>query len=65
MFAGVRCAALRYSLGSFLQKRTATGIVMLNMGGPESLEEVGPFLHNLFTDTDIIEMPFQRFTALP
>ena len=36
---------------------------MLNMGGPESLEEVGPFLHNLFTDRDIIEMPLQKWTA--
>jgi len=33
------------------------------MGGPATQEEVGPFLHNLFTDTDIIQMPFQSVTA--
>lgn len=38
-----------------------TGILMLNMGGPSSLEEVEPFLTRLFTDTDIINMPFQRY----
>jgi len=47
-----------------LQSRNkGTGILYLNMGGPESLDEVGPFLHNLFTDTDIIQMPFQRYVA--
>lgn len=36
---------------------------MLNMGGPRNIEEVGPFLNNLFTDRDIIQMPFQKYTA--
>ena len=36
-------------------------ILMLNMGGPAKLEEVGPFLNRLFTDTDIMKLPFQRF----
>jgi len=34
-------------------------ILMLNMGGPGKLEEVGPFLNRLFTDTDIMKLPFQ------
>ena len=38
-----------------------TGILMMNMGGPSKSEEVGPFLYNLFTDRDIIQMPFQKF----
>lgn len=32
------------------------GIVLLNMGGPDSLESVRPFLENLFSDRDIIRL---------
>ena len=35
---------------------TPTGIVMFNMGGPSTLDEVGPFLHRLFTDGEIITL---------
>ena len=38
-----------------------TGILMLNMGGPSTLPEVGDFLNNLFKDRDIIKLPFQRY----
>lgn len=34
-----------------------TGIVMLNLGGPRTLDDVGPFLHQLFTDREIIDLP--------
>ena len=33
------------------------GIVLLNLGGPDSLEAVEPFLYNLFSDPDIIDFP--------
>jgi protoporphyrin/coproporphyrin ferrochelatase len=33
------------------------GIVLLQLGGPDSLENVGPFLYNLFCDPDIIDLP--------
>src|SRR5438034_3957914 len=33
------------------------GIVLLNLGGPDSLEAVEPFLFNLFSDPDIIDFP--------
>ena len=33
-----------------------TAVVMLNMGGPNDLEEVGPFLKNLFSDGEIITL---------
>jgi ferrochelatase len=33
-----------------------TGIVLLNLGGPDSLETVRPFLLNLFSDRDIIRL---------
>ena len=32
------------------------GIVLFQLGGPDSLENVEPFLHNLFLDPDIIPM---------
>ena len=33
------------------------GVILLNMGGPDSLEAVRPFLYNLFSDHDIIQIP--------
>lgn len=35
-----------------------TGVVLLQLGGPDSLESVQPFLYNLFCDPDIIDLPF-------
>jgi protoporphyrin/coproporphyrin ferrochelatase len=32
------------------------GIILLNLGGPEKLEDVTPFLYNLFSDRDIIQL---------
>jgi len=38
-----------------------TGVMMLNMGGPSTLDEVGPFLSNLFADGEIITLgPLQN-----
>ena len=37
-----------------------TGIVMMNLGGPKNLDEVGPFLLKLFEDREIIQLPVQR-----
>ncbi|MGW8193884.1 MAG: ferrochelatase [Desulforhopalus sp.] len=35
------------------------GVILLNMGGPDTLEDVQPFLYNLFSDRDIIRLgPF-------
>jgi ferrochelatase len=33
------------------------GIVLLQLGGPDSLRNVEPFLYNLFCDPDIIDLP--------
>lgn len=33
------------------------GVLLLNLGGPEKLEDVGPFLFNLFSDPEIIRLP--------
>ena len=38
-----------------------TGVVLLNMGGPDSLAAVEPFLFNLFNDNDIIRLPLRGF----
>src|SRR5262249_29863192 len=40
------------------------GILLLNLGGPETLDDVRPFLFNLFSDPDIIRLPF-RFMQKP
>jgi ferrochelatase len=34
------------------------GVVLLQLGGPDSLDAVEPFLYNLFCDPDIIDLPF-------
>jgi ferrochelatase len=34
-----------------------TGVLLLSMGGPDSLEAVQPFLYNLFSDPEIIRIP--------
>jgi ferrochelatase len=39
--------------------RGPTGIVMMNLGGPKSLDEVNPFLLKLFADREIIQLPVQ------
>src|SRR4051794_13677515 len=33
------------------------GVVLLNLGGPDTLDAVEPFLYNLFSDPDIIDFP--------
>jgi ferrochelatase len=37
---------------------TATAVVLFNLGGPDDLAAVEPFLVNLFSDREIIELPF-------
>jgi ferrochelatase len=41
--------------------RIKTGIVMLNLGGPATLEAVEPFLLELFADREIIQLPAQSW----
>ncbi|TNN19851.1 Ferrochelatase isoform 2 [Schistosoma japonicum] len=43
--------------------KAKTGIMLLNMGGPETTKEVQNFLTRLFFDKEIIRMPFQDFLA--
>src|ERR1700739_4373945 len=41
------------------------GIVLFQLGGPDSLEAIEPFLFNLFCDPDIIDFPFARIGRKP
>lgn len=38
-----------------------TGIVMMNLGGPKTLDDVQPFLLKLFEDREIIQLPVQKY----
>lgn len=43
--------------GSSKIDQQKVGVLLLNLGGPETLEDVKPFLYNLFADPDIIRLP--------
>ena len=37
------------------------GVLLLNLGGPDNIEDVRPFLYNLFSDPEIIRLPVKAF----
>jgi ferrochelatase len=41
------------------------GVVLFQLGGPNTAAEVEPFLYNLFRDPDIIDFPFARLAREP
>ena len=41
------------------------GVVLFQLGGPDTLEAIEPFLYNLFCDPDIIDFPFARLGRRP
>ncbi|MEX2261617.1 MAG: ferrochelatase [Bryobacteraceae bacterium] len=41
------------------------GVILFQLGGPDSLEAIEPFLYNLFRDPDIIDFPFARIARQP
>ncbi|KAF2071931.1 hypothetical protein CYY_006746 [Polysphondylium violaceum] len=45
------------------KKKVKTAILMLNLGGPETLDDVEPFLTRLFSDRDIFKLPFQNIAG--
>ncbi len=49
--AGGSTAAVR------LPPEEKVGVLLLNLGGPETLDDVEPFLYNLFADDSIIRLP--------
>lgn len=42
-----------------------TAVVLCNLGGPDSLQAVRPFLFNLFSDPDIFRLPLGWLTQRP
>lgn len=54
-------------LGFWGMTRTTrrVGIVLFQLGGPDTLEAIEPFLYNLFCDPDIIDFPFARIGRKP
>jgi ferrochelatase len=42
-----------------------TAVVLFQLGGPDSLEAIEPFLHNLFMDPDIIDFPLAFLARRP
>lgn len=42
-----------------------TAVVVLQFGGPDSLDVVEPFLYNLFSDNDIVQIPFSYLLQKP
>src|ERR1700680_2274848 len=41
------------------------GVVLFQLGGPDKLAAIEPFLYNLFCDADIIDFPFARLGRKP
>jgi ferrochelatase len=41
------------------------GVVLFQLGGPDTLDAIEPFLFNLFCDPDIIDFPFARLGRKP
>ena len=37
-----------------------TAVILLNMGGPQSNEEVHPYLKELFQDRELLKLPLQK-----
>lgn len=48
-----------------MAKTTRLGVVLFQLGGPDTLAAIEPFLYNLFCDPDIIDFPFARIGRKP
>lgn len=54
------------NIGSSTLQSDKNGVILLNMGGPDTLDNVRPFLFNLFSDREIIRLGpafLQKFLA--
>ena len=52
-----------FSLSPCSNQKPKTGILLLNMGGPEKTTGVYDFLKNLFSDPDLIPIPYKKQLA--
>lgn len=57
--------AIRGIWGKMTRSTRRLGVVLFQLGGPDSLEAIEPFLYNLFCDPDIIDFPFARIGRKP
>ncbi len=48
-----------------MPEKRPVGVVLFQLGGPESLDAVEPFLYHLFSDPDIIDFPLARLGRKP
>jgi ferrochelatase len=48
---------------AFTKRRV--GVILFQLGGPDSPDAIEPFLFNLFSDPDIIDFPFARLGRRP
>ncbi len=48
-----------------MTQTTRVGVVLFQLGGPDTLEAIEPFLYNLFCDPDIIDFPGARLARKP
>ena len=48
-----------------LKTTRRVGVVLFQLGGPDTLAAIEPFLFNLFCDPDIIDFPFARIGRKP
>jgi len=62
---GVKCLPFCGFWGKMTRKTRRVGIVLFQLGGPDTLEAIQPFLYNLFCDPDIIDFPFARIGRKP
>ena len=49
----------------FMDPDNPTALILLNMGGPDAPEAVEPFLYNLFSDRELIQLPLGSVLQKP
>ena len=48
-----------------MSNKNKKALVLLNMGGPDGLDAIEPFLYNLFSDRDLIQLPLGALLQKP
>jgi len=48
-----------------MPESTPVALILLNMGGPDSVDAVEPYLYQLFSDRELIQLPAGRFLQKP
>lgn len=56
---------LEYPSDAFDFSKNKWGVLLLNMGGPDTLDDIQPYLFNLFCDKNIIKLPLSFLLQKP